>query len=101
MKIPTPHSISILLHFRIHARKANTLIIWTDCDREGEHIGNEIVKVCCKENQTLKIFRAKFSEITKNAVERAMRTLTNIDRRIVNAIDCRMELDLRIGMDMK
>lgn len=37
-------------NFRMEAKKADTLIIWTDCDREGEHIGNEIVQICCATN---------------------------------------------------
>jgi DNA topoisomerase-3 len=47
----------------IQARRAATLMIWTDCDREGEHIGTEIVSVCRKANQNLVVKRARFSAI--------------------------------------
>jgi len=36
---------------RDEAKKANVLIIWTDCDREGEHIGNEISQTCLNANK--------------------------------------------------
>ncbi len=38
-------------------------MIWTDCDREGEHIGSEIVGVCRKGKEGLRVKRARFSAI--------------------------------------
>jgi DNA topoisomerase IA len=43
------------------------------------------------------IFRAKFSEITAQSVQRALQTLAEPNRNISNAVDVRQELDLRIG----
>lgn len=74
------------------------MIIWTDCDREGEYIGNEIATVCRRENNSIKVLRAKFSEITDTAITRALNNLIEIDRHSVDAVDCRIELDLRTGM---
>lgn len=45
------------------ARRADTLMIWTDCDREGEHIGLEVVRVCRKANRNIQVKRARFSAI--------------------------------------
>ena len=45
------------------ARRADLLMIWTDCDREGEHIGMEVAKVCRKAKPTIRIKRARFSAI--------------------------------------
>ena len=45
------------------ARRADVLMIWTDCDREGEHIGMEVAKVCRKAKPTIRIKRARFSAI--------------------------------------
>lgn len=45
------------------ARRVATLMIWTDCDREGEHIGTEIVSVCRRANRNLVVKRARFSAI--------------------------------------
>lgn len=79
------------------ARWANKLIIWTDCDREGENIGFEIIDVCKAIKPNLEVKRAKFSEITRASVERAMRTLVEPDQLTSKAVDVRQELDLRIG----
>ncbi|ODN03898.1 DNA topoisomerase 3-alpha [Orchesella cincta] len=73
------------------------LIIWTDCDREGENIGYEVISVCQRINPRLQVLRAKFSEMTKSAVTRAMNTLVQPDKRVSDAVDVRSELDLRIG----
>lgn len=47
----------------IQARRADVLMIWTDCDREGEHIGMEVAKVCRKAKPTIRVKRARFSAI--------------------------------------
>ncbi|XP_011144136.1 DNA topoisomerase 3-alpha isoform X2 [Harpegnathos saltator] len=78
-------------------RSCNALIIWTDCDREGENIGFEIIQVCQVIKPNIRIYRAKFSEITKQSIERALQTLGEPDKAMSDAVDVRSELDLRIG----
>ncbi|XP_055335905.1 DNA topoisomerase 3-alpha-like [Paramacrobiotus metropolitanus] len=79
------------------ARSCQKLVIWTDCDREGENIGFEIIGVCLRVNRHLDVWRARFSEITSHACNQAMRNLQRPDERISRAVECRSELDLRIG----
>ncbi|KAJ0177307.1 hypothetical protein K1T71_007316 [Dendrolimus kikuchii] len=78
-------------------RGCDGLIIWTDCDREGENIGFEIIQVCTAVKRNLKIYRAKFSEITLVSVRRALQNLEPPNKHISDAVDVRQELDLRIG----
>ncbi|KAM9843380.1 DNA topoisomerase 3-alpha [Aulostomus maculatus] len=79
------------------ARQCQALVIWTDCDREGENIGFEIIDVCKAVKPNIRLFRAKFSEITPNSIRRACETLSEPDANISDAVDVRQELDLRIG----
>ncbi|XP_064477932.1 DNA topoisomerase 3-alpha-like [Ornithodoros turicata] len=79
------------------ARFSDMLIIWTDCDREGENIGFEIIEVCRKVKPTLRVYRARFSEITPQAVSRACHNLVAPDPKVNAAVEVRRELDLRIG----
>ena len=67
------------------------MIIWTDCDREGENIGAEVRDICLEAKPSLIVKRAKFSEITNQAVTHAMNNLININERVVNAVDARQE----------
>lgn len=77
--------------------KCDGLIIWTDCDREGENIGFEIIDVCKKVKPNIQVYRAKFSEITSAGIRRALNTLEQPDEKQSQAVDVRSELDLRIG----
>ncbi|OLN93947.1 DNA topoisomerase 3 [Colletotrichum chlorophyti] len=79
------------------ARYCGLLIIWTDCDREGEHIGKEIVNAARKGNANIEVKRAMFSNIERAHILSAARRLTNLDQKQVDAVDARIELDLRIG----
>ena len=42
-------------------RKADTLFIWTDCDREGEAIGFEVTEICRSVRRNIQVWRARFS----------------------------------------
>ncbi|KAF6035492.1 TOP3A [Bugula neritina] len=79
------------------ARGAQKLIIWTDCDREGENIGFEIIDVVTQANPRIQVLRARFSEITANSVNRALSSLRPPDHLQNDAVEVRRELDLRIG----
>ncbi|KAK6171091.1 hypothetical protein SNE40_019350 [Patella caerulea] len=73
------------------------LIVWTDCDREGENIGYEVIQVCKEAKPSIQVYRAKFSEITPHAINRAIQNLGPPDKNVSDAVDVRSELDLRIG----
>ncbi|XP_007425112.1 DNA topoisomerase 3-alpha isoform X1 [Python bivittatus] len=77
--------------------QCQALVIWTDCDREGENIGFEIIHVCKAVKPNLQVFRARFSEITPRAIRSACENLTQPDQNVSDAVEVRQELDLRIG----
>jgi DNA topoisomerase-3 len=58
-----PDKKAIVDNLTVEARKAQKLMIWTDCDREGENIGAEIVKICRKSSPNIVVKRARFSAI--------------------------------------
>lgn len=78
-------------------RKSQYLIIWTDCDREGENIGFEVIQVCQAVKSNIQVYRAKFSEITYQSINRALSNLERPNKNISDAVEVRQELDLRIG----
>ncbi|KAJ6785732.1 hypothetical protein PWT90_07106 [Aphanocladium album] len=88
---------SIAQNLADQAKYARMLVIWTDCDREGEHIGQEIVDAAKKGNAQIQVKRARFSNVERAHVLSAAGRLINLDERQVNAVAARMELDLRIG----
>ena len=56
---------SIASNIESQARGARALFIWTDCDREGEHIGSEVRTEALKGNGRLEVKRARFSNIER------------------------------------
>ena len=79
------------------AKYAKALFIWTDCDREGEHIGSEVRQAAWEGNSRIEVKRAQFSNTERAHVIRAAQNPTNLDERQVNAVAARIEIDLRLG----
>jgi len=73
------------------------LLLWLDCDREGENIAFEVIDVCRRVNPSLQIFRARFSAVITREIYRAMETLSTPNMNDSLAVDARSEIDLRIG----
>ncbi|KAK6202326.1 DNA topoisomerase [Scheffersomyces amazonensis] len=82
------------------ARNSGQLMIWTDCDREGEYIGYEIFKAASKGNNRLaieNIWRSRFSHLERSHIIQAAANPVTLDLKAINAVSCRIELDLRVG----
>ncbi|KAF2264900.1 DNA topoisomerase III [Lojkania enalia] len=87
----------IAKNIETQARYANVLFIWTDCDREGEHIGAEIREIALKANPNMQVCRARFSNIERAHIINAARNPVQLDELQANAVSARIELDLRLG----
>ncbi|KAI4291810.1 DNA topoisomerase III [Pancytospora philotis] len=80
-------------NIRALARGCAQVIIWTDCDREGENIAMQIKSLL----GGVAARRARFSGISHAEIERALAGLVEINEAEAAAVDARIELDLRIG----
>ncbi len=84
-------------------KKAETLILATDPDREGEAISWHVLEAL-KEKKALpkdiKVQRVVFNSITKKAVLDAMAAPREIDMDLVNAQQARRALDYLVGFSI-
>ena len=80
-------------------RNVDGIILWLDCDREGEAICDEVRTVCLNSNPRLRdrIYRAKFSTVLPQEIKRALRSLGRVNEHFVQAVQARSEHDLRVG----
>ncbi|KAH9411589.1 DNA topoisomerase [Ordospora pajunii] len=96
VKYVQPEFVRIKENIEREAQRADMVIIWTDCDREGENIGRQIRDVVCGVKR-IKVRRARFSAITRKDVQNALDNLEDVNEAEADAVDSRIELDLRIG----
>ncbi|KAJ8922656.1 hypothetical protein NQ315_007688 [Exocentrus adspersus] len=84
------------------AKGCDNLILWLDCDKEGENICFEVMSSVAHsvsgnvyaDNVT---YRAKFSAITEKDIKNAFNSLVHPNENEAKSVDARQELDLRIG----
>lgn len=86
----------IVEHLQELASEAEYLVLWLDCDREGENICFEVISLC-EGIATDNIYRAHFSALTQPEIQGAYQNLRRPDKALAQAVDARQELDLKIG----
>ncbi|EAS00239.2 DNA topoisomerase (macronuclear) [Tetrahymena thermophila SB210] len=97
LKFVESDKISIQRNLIKWARQVDTLILWLDCDREGEAIAYEVIDICREINKNLLIKRAWFSSLDRLNVTNAINNLRDPRKELSEAVESRMEIDLRIG----
>lgn len=91
----------IASNIKREARDADYLMIWTDCDREGEYIGWEIWQEAKRGNRRIEgdqVYRAVFSHLERQHILNAARNPNRLDMKSVHAVGTRIEIDLRAGV---
>lgn len=77
------------------------LVLWLDCDKEGENICFEVIDAVRGSIHDLTlgktVLRAKFSAITERDLRAALGSLVSPNIHESRSVDARQELDLRIG----
>lgn len=85
----------LIKSLKAEAKKAKTVYLATDPDREGEAIAWHLSKIL--EEDKDKITRVTFNEITKSAVKKAIQEPRGIDLDTVDAQQARRVLDRIVG----
>ncbi|MBN4077314.1 type I DNA topoisomerase [Sulfobacillus acidophilus] len=81
------------------SKKASVVYLAPDPDREGEAIAYHIAQVIKNKSngEVPKIYRVRFHEITKKAIQKAFETPTEIDMNLYDAQQARRILDRVVG----
>ncbi|KAJ0463670.1 putative DNA topoisomerase [Helianthus annuus] len=81
------------------ARGCDDLVLWLDCDREGENICFEVIECTgFKPHDGRRIHRARFSSVTEKDITQAMKNLVQPNKDEALAVDARQEIDLKVGV---
>ena len=104
-----PHSRKYLNQIEKSLRKCEKLYLATDMDREGEaiswhltvalNLGNETPQQA-KKRKRLQVRRIVFHEITKEAIEEALKCPRDISPQLVDAQQARVVLDYLYGFNL-
>ncbi len=87
----------ILQELKKKSRKADSVILATDPDREGEAIAYHVAEQLGWKSEPDRFQRVQFREITKRAVQRALDEPGSLDMKKVEAQQARRILDRLVG----
>ncbi len=92
--IDVPKRKETIKELKLKSKKAETVFIASDPDREGEAIASHVKEII---DGKTKVERIMFHEITKEAVEKALQNPRGIDTNLVDAQTARRVLDRLVG----
>lgn len=98
-----PCQTSVVKHLQNEATGVDFIVLWMDCDREGENINFETLDCCLasmKGSSTAydRVYRAYFSAINPTDIQKAYQKLGKPDKNQSLSVDARQELDLKVGV---
>jgi DNA topoisomerase III len=96
---------SVVKHLQDEARNVDFIVLWLDCDREGENICFEVLDCCMHvmksgggNSSFDRVYRAYFSAISESDIKKAYNALGKPDKNQSMSVEARQELDLKIGV---
>ena len=92
-----PKEKEIIRSLKNLAKKADSVIIATDFDREGELIGSDALSCIQEVNPTAPVSRARYSAFTKEEITHAFDNLVELDTNLASAGASRQDIDLIWG----
>lgn len=99
-----PCQSSVVKHLQSEAKNCDFIVLWMDCDREGENINFEVLDCCLhlmkkgKGDNYDRVYRAYFSAINPSDINKAYNSLGKPDKNQSLSVDARQELDLKVGV---
>lgn len=93
----TPKVKTLVSSLKKLAREADSVVIATDYDREGELIGADIKDLVLEANPDAEISRARFSALTPQEIESAFLNAERLDENLARAGEARQDIDLIWG----
>jgi len=93
--VVTPEKQKVVKELKSATKKVKEVWLATDEDREGEAISWHLCEVLGLDEKTTK--RIVFREITKDAIQKAVKTPRNVDLDLVDAQQARRILDRLVG----
>ena len=79
------------------AKKADSVVIGTDFDREGELIGSDVLAMVRDVAPDVPVSRARYSAFTKAEIDHAFANLVELDQNLADAGESRQYIDLIWG----
>ena len=92
-----PKEKDIIRSLKNLAAKADSIIIATDFDREGELIGSDALSCIRQANATAPVTRARYSSFTKKEITESFANLAQLDENLAQAGESRQDIDLIWG----
>lgn len=92
-----PKEKDIIRSLKNLAGKADSIVIATDFDREGELIGSDALAMIQEVNPDAPVSRARYSAFTKQEIQHAFDNLVDLDTDLAAAGESRQDIDLIWG----